>query len=71
MDKKPLTKRQKSVLRFLRHYKAHKDRMPTYKEIADGMQFKSVNSASCHVRAMVKKGHLAIDPNIARGIVFL
>ena len=71
MDKKPLTDRQISVLGCINHFKAHNDRMPTYKEIAERMRFKSVNSASCHVRAMVKKGHLRLIPGIARGIVLL
>lgn len=71
MDKKPLTDRQSSVLGYLNDFKAYNDRMPTYKEIADGMQFKSVNSATCHVKAIEKKGYLGITPNISRGIVLL
>lgn len=66
-----LTPRQQEVLDFLRDYvvKHQHRRSPTYKEIADHFGFKSDTAAYEHVQVLARKGKVAIDRGIARGIL--
>jgi repressor LexA len=65
------TPRQTQVLRFIRGFLAKKGFPPTYAEIARGLRFRSHNAARDHVRLLVKKEALAVEPGLARGLRLL
>lgn len=66
-----LTKKQAEILRFIQGYKRREGNSPTYREIADRFGFKSVRSASDHVRALEQKGYLRRHGGRSRGIELL
>lgn len=66
-----LTKRQNDIVNFIH---AHIDEFgapPTRAEIAKAMGFRSPNAAEDHLRALVKKGVIALTPGTSRGIRLL
>jgi len=71
MNRDKLTDKQSSVLGYLRHYHSVHGFMPTYKDISNGMGFRSINSSVDHCKLIAAKGYIKIIPNIARGIVIL
>lgn len=58
MDNSQLTRKQKQFFDFIRNYKKEYDIWPTYREIADEFSFKSPNSVTQNLQALVKKGCL-------------
>lgn len=58
MDQHQLTRKQKQFYEFIRDYLYEHDIWPTYREIADEFQFKSPNSVTQNLQALVKKGFL-------------
>ncbi|HBE9082245.1 LexA family protein [Serratia fonticola] len=64
-----LTKRQSQVLTFIREFTRVNRLPPTQREVADAIGCSSVNSATTHLRALVKKGVISIRPGSSRGIV--
>lgn len=63
------TDKQLEVLEFMRTYQREHSMPPTVREIADEFGFASHYSATCVLRALVKKGLVTHKPNIARGYV--
>ncbi|MEE9394083.1 MAG: transcriptional repressor LexA [Planctomycetota bacterium] len=63
-----LTPRQIEVLAFIRRFIAERGFAPTLAEIAAGLGFRSANASAQHVRLLVKKGALAVDPGVARSL---
>ncbi len=63
-----LTTQQLRVLEFIRRFLARSGFPPTHAEIAAGLGFRSPNAATEHVRLLARKGALAIEPGIARGL---
>jgi len=63
-----LTPRQQEVLDFIRNTLEALGAPPTRAEIARAFGFASANAAEEHLRALAKKGAIAMAPGAARGI---
>ena len=62
-----LSKRQQEILSFIRTYMEENGRSPSYAEIAEALSF-SIPAAHYAVEALVRKGALGRDGNLARSI---
>lgn len=58
MDNAQLTRKQKDFFDFIIDYKKEHDVWPTYREIADAFNYKSPNSVTQNIQALLKKGYL-------------
>jgi SOS regulatory protein LexA len=58
MDKTQLTRKQKEFFDFIVEYKKEHDVWPTYREIADAFDYKSPNSVTQNIQALLKKEYL-------------
>jgi repressor LexA len=63
-----LTSRQKEVLELIQDVIRETHRPPTRAEIAEALQFRSVNAAEEHLRALERKGAIELLPGTSRGI---
>jgi len=66
-----LTPRQQEILDFIRHTLEALGAPPTRAEIALAFGFASANAAEEHLRALARKGAIAMEPGVARGIRLL
>jgi SOS-response transcriptional repressor LexA len=57
-EREPLTERQQVILEFLKLYMEKYGRSPTWWEICNAFEFKSVNAACIHLKALTKKGYI-------------
>ncbi|GAB4172882.1 MAG: transcriptional repressor LexA [Rhodocyclaceae bacterium] len=62
------TPRQSQILRFIRESIEEMGYPPTRAEIARAFRFASANAAEDHLRALERKGLLALEAGAARGI---
>lgn len=58
MDKAQLTRKQKEFFDYIVEYKKEYDVWPTYREIADAFDYKSPNSVTQNIQALLKKEYL-------------
>jgi len=58
MDNAQLTRKQKDFFDYIIEYKKEHDVWPTYREIADAFNYKSPNSVTQNIQALLKKGYL-------------
>ncbi len=58
MDNNQLTRKQKQFFDYIVSYKKEHGIWPTYREIADEFRFKSPNSVTQNLQALLKKGYL-------------
>lgn len=58
MDNSQLTRKQKQFFDYIVAYKKEFDIWPTYREIADEFGYKSPNSVTQNLQALLKKGYL-------------
>jgi len=58
MDHAQLTRKQKEFFDFITEYKMEHDVWPTYREISDQFNYKSPNSVTQNIQALLKKGYL-------------
>lgn len=58
MDNAHLTRKQQEFFNFIVDYKNEHDVWPTYREIADHFGYKSPNSVTQNIQALLKKGYL-------------
>src|SRR5215470_10133277 len=63
-----LTPRQTEILRLIQRAIAETGMPPTRAEIANELGFKSPNAAEEHLRALARKGVIALVPGSSRGI---
>lgn len=63
-----LTPRQQEILDFIRSTLEALGAPPTRAEIARAFGFASANAAEEHLRALARKGAIAMEPGAARGI---
>lgn len=63
-----LTSRQRQILDWIRRYLDRAGMPPTRAEIAQGLGMSSASSAEDHLRALQKKGAIAMIPGASRGI---
>ncbi|KAB0559032.1 LexA family transcriptional regulator [Pantoea stewartii subsp. stewartii] len=64
-----MTDTQQRTLDFIRGYIRENGLSPTIAEIAEGMGWRSPNSAQIHVNALQQKGRLKVKRGANRGIV--
>ena len=58
MDLVHLTRKQREFFDYIVEYKKENDIWPTYREIADHFGFRSPNSVTQNIQALLKKGFL-------------
>jgi repressor LexA len=58
MDIAQLTRKQMAFLDYILRYRKDHDVWPTYREIADAFDFKSPNSVTQNIQALIRKGAL-------------
>jgi repressor LexA len=63
-----LTPRQTQILRLIQRFITETGMPPTRAEIARELGFKSANAAEEHLRALARKGVIALVPGTSRGI---
>lgn len=63
-----LTPRQTEILRLIQRVIAETGMPPTRAEIAQELGFRSANAAEEHLRALARKGVIALVPGASRGI---
>ena len=63
-----LTARQRQILFLIQKIIRDTGMPPTRAEIAKSLQFKSINAAEDHLRALERKGAIEIVPGASRGI---
>jgi repressor LexA len=63
-----LTARQREILELIQDVVRKTNRPPTRAEIAKALQFRSVNAAEEHLRALERKGAIELLPGTSRGI---
>jgi repressor LexA len=63
-----LTPRQTQILRLIQRFIADTGMPPTRAEIARELGFRSANAAEEHLRALARKGVIALMPGTSRGI---
>jgi len=63
-----LTDRQQQIFEFIRHHIDESGCPPTRAEIAQAMNFKSINAAEDHLRALARKGVIVLRQGVSRGI---
>lgn len=68
MSDKPLTKRQREVLRFISEHIDKEGLPPTRAELSARFGFRSPNAAESHLRALDSKGVIQLERGRSRGI---
>src|SRR5579863_8199524 len=63
-----LTPRQTQILRLIQRFIGETGMPPTRAEIAHELGFRSANAAEEHLRALARKGVIALVPGTSRGI---
>jgi len=63
-----LTPRQSQILRLIQRFISETGMPPTRAEIARELGFRSANAAEDHLRALARKGVIALIPGTSRGI---
>jgi len=71
MAAKPLTARQKQILKFISEFIEKYKYPPTRSELSAHFGFRSPNAAEAHLRALEKKSVIGIERGAARGITLL
>ncbi len=61
MDRKPLTAKQQALLDFIREHAQEAGALPTYRQMIAAMGFRSPNSVTQNLRALVRKHYLSRD----------
>ena len=67
----PLTARQAVVLKTIQKFISDWGYPPTRVELADLLGFASANAAHSHMKALERKGYIAMHSGVARGVVVL
>lgn len=63
-----LTKRQTTILDYIRRYAAENSRPPTRADIVKAFGFASPNAAQSHLRALARRGAIELIGGTSRGI---
>ena len=66
-----LTPRQTQIFEFIQRFMDESGMPPTRAEIARELGFRSANAAEEHLRALERKGVIALLPGMSRGIQLL
>ncbi len=65
---KPITKRQKEVLDFVKKFVDKKERPPTLEEIGNKLKLSAVSTVHQHIATLIEKGYLQKSGHYARDI---
>lgn len=65
---KGLSEKQRAVLRFIEEFVGEKAYAPSYREMAEALELKSLSSIHKHVQALIRKGHLEMEERGARSV---
>lgn len=65
---KPITKRQKEVLNFVKGFIKDNGYPPILEEIRDALDLSAVSTAHQHIEVLINKGYLKKENNLARAI---
>ena len=68
MEQRPLTEKQKEILKFIYEKVRSSNLPPTLREIGTQFGFSSTGTVRDHLKALVKKGYLRIAANKSRAI---
>ena len=68
-DSQRLTKRQRSILRWIKVHIRLIGYPPTVREIQEHFNITSPNGVMCHLAALEKQGAIFRAPGVSRGIV--
>jgi len=71
MTRKPLTSRQREILKFISQFIDKNKFPPTRAELCTHFGFHSPNAAEAHLRALQKKSLIGIERGVSRGITLL
>jgi len=63
-----LTRKQQQILDFIQKWQRTEGATPTFQEIADQFEFRSLNSVTEHLRLLRQKGVLTTEPGKARSV---
>lgn len=64
----PITPRQKAILTYIETYSGEHDYAPSYREIAEALELRSVATVAEHIEALKRKGYLRKEPTLARSV---
>lgn len=64
----PLTPRQKQILSYIETYVEQHDYAPSFREIADALELRSVATVAEHIDTLKRKGYLHKEPTMARSV---
>lgn len=70
MSKKPLSKRQQSILKFISDYREQHARPPTIREIGKAVEISSTSVVNYNLTRLEERGYLNRDAEVSRGISF-
>jgi len=68
MAEKPLTTRQREILKYISEHIDNNGFPPTRSELSDHFGFRSPNAAESHLRALAKKDAIRLERGRSRGI---
>lgn len=64
----PLTPKQKAILTYIEQYVDNHDYAPSYREIGDALELRSVATVAEHIEVLKRKGYLHKEPTLARSV---
>lgn len=64
----PLTPRQKAILEYIESYFGEHDYAPSFREIAEALQLRSVATVAEHIETLRRKGYLHKEATLARSV---
>lgn len=62
------TKKQQELLAFVKEFIAEHDYGPSYREVMNGLGYKSVSTVAVHIEGLIAKGFLRRGENAARSL---
>lgn len=68
MSERGITSKQAEIMKYILDYAKEWEITPSREEIRKRFGFKSPNTITGYIRALVKKGYITIIPGMARGI---
>lgn len=68
MNRPKLTKKQKILLDFIESFDQNQGFSPSYREIADGMGYRSIATVAEHINNLVVMGYLSKNNNSPRSL---
>ncbi|MEK7461032.1 MAG: transcriptional repressor LexA [Patescibacteria group bacterium] len=64
----PITPKQKAILTYIESYLGDHDYAPSYREIAEALELRSVATVAEHIDGLKRKGYLHKEPSLARSV---